>query len=79
MAYGTPRQGEPSGSRHQLASHLQQQFGSDIKIVHGAADGHFGSFGNEKRFAFTFTFPRFDHALAALGQLEFGRAEEFTP
>ncbi len=79
MAYGTLRPGEPSGSREQLVSHLQQQFAADIKIVHGAADGHFGSFGSEKRLAFTFSFLRFDHALATLGRLEFGRTEEFTP
>ena len=79
MAYGTLRAGEPSGSRQQLVSHLQQQFGAAIKIVHGAALGHFGLFGSEKRVAFTFTFPRFDQALATLGRLEFGRTDEFTP
>ena len=79
MAFGTLRPGEPSGSRQQLVSHLQQQFGADIKIVYGAADGHYGNFGSEKRLAFTFTFPRFDQALATLGRLEFGRTEEFTP
>jgi hypothetical protein len=79
MAYGTLRPGEPSSSRPQLVSHLQQQFGADIKIVHGAADGHFGNFGSEKLLSFTFTFPRFDAALATLGRLEFGRTEDFTP
>jgi hypothetical protein len=79
MAYGTLRPGEPSGSRQQLVGHLQERFGADIKILHGAADGHFGNFGSEKRLAFTFTFPRFDTALATLGRLEFGQAEEFTP
>jgi hypothetical protein len=79
MAYGTLRRGEPSGSHQQLVSHLQQQFGADIKVVYGTADGHFGAFGSEKHLAFTFTFPRFDQALAALGRLEFGHAEEFTP
>ena len=79
MAYGTLRPGEPSGSRQQLVGHWQQQFGADIKIVHGAADGHFGNFGSDKRMSFTFTFPHFDQALATLGRLEFGRTEEFTP
>ena len=79
MAYGTGRWGEPSGSREQLVSQLQLRFGGDIKIVHGAADGHFGSFGGEKFLAFTFTFPRFDQALATLGRLEFGAVEEFRP
>jgi hypothetical protein len=79
MAFGTLRQGAPSGSRQRLVSRLHQQFGADIKIVHGAVDGHFGLFGSEKRIAFTFTFPRFDQALATLGRLEFGHTEEFTP
>jgi hypothetical protein len=79
MAFGTLRPGAPSSPRQRLVSRLQQQFGADIKIVHGAANGHFGLFGSEKRLAFTFTFPRFDHALATLARLEFGRTEEFTP
>ena len=79
MAFGTLRETQSSGSRQQLVSDLQQQFGADIKIVHGATDGHFGSFGNKNRLAFTFTFPHFDRALAALGRLEFGLTEELTP
>ena len=76
MAFGTFPIDEPSGSRQQLVSHLRQQFGIDIKIVHGAADGHFGNFGNDRRIRYTFTFPGFNAALTTLGNLEFGQTEE---
>ena len=76
MAFGTLGPARPSGSRQQLVSHLVQQFGADIKIVHGAADGHFGTFGSRTRLSYTFTFPSFDLALMTLGQLEFGQTEE---
>ncbi len=66
-------------SRTELVRHMQQRFGGDIKIVHGAADGHFGSFGSEKRLAYTFTFPQFGTALATLARLEFGQSEELLP
>jgi hypothetical protein len=77
MAFGTLRAEQHSPtSRSELVSHLQQQFGKDIRIVHGAADGHFGSFGSATRISYSFTFPRFDSALATLGRLEFGQTEE---
>ena len=76
MAFGTLGPARTSGSRQQLVSHLVQQFGADIKIVHGAADGHFGTFGSRTRLSYTFTFPSFDLALTTLGQLEFGQTEE---
>src|SRR5438034_3713735 len=80
MAFGTLRAAQPSPmSRTELVSHMQQRFGSDIKIVHGAADGHFGLFGGDTRLSYTFTFPRFDAALATLGRLEFGHTEELMP
>lgn len=80
MAFGTLRAAEnlPT-SRSELVSHLQQRFASDIRIVHGAAYGHFGLFGGDKRFSYTFTFPRFDTALATLVRLEFGQTEELRP
>ena len=80
MAFGTLRAAERSPTAPaELVSHIQQRFGSDIKIVHGAADGHFGTFGSEKRLAYTFTFPHFDTALTTLGRLEFGQTEELRP
>jgi hypothetical protein len=77
MAFGTLRGAEHLPmSRSELVSHLQQRFSSDIRIVHGVADGHFGLFGGKTRLSYTFTFPRFDAALATLGRLEFGQIEE---
>jgi len=77
MAFGTLRAARHSAtSRTSLVSHLQERFGSDIRIVHGAADGHFGLFGGDTGFSYTFTFPRFDAALAVLGRLEFGQTVE---
>jgi hypothetical protein len=63
-------------SRPELVSELQQRFREEIKIVHGAADGFFGAFGGVAMLSYTFTFPRFDAALATLGRLEFGMTEE---
>jgi hypothetical protein len=80
MAFGTLRavQHSPT-SRAELVIHLQQRLGRDLRIVHGAAEGHFGLFGSDNRISFTFTFPHFDKALTALGQLEFGRTQELLP
>ena len=66
----------PPSPRTSLVSHLQQRFGSEIKMVHGAADGHFGNFGGKTRMSYTFTFTRFDEALAILARLQFGDTEE---
>ena len=80
MAFGTLQAAQHSStSRAQLVAHLQKRFGSDIRIVHGATYGHFGSFGSDKRISYTFTFAHFDKALAALGRLEFGQTEELLP
>jgi hypothetical protein len=77
MAFGTLRSAQHSAtSRTKLVSYMQEQFGSDVRIAHGAADGHFGNFGGDRSIHYTFTFPRFDAALAALGRLEFGQTEE---
>ena len=68
MAFETLRAAQHSPtSRAELVTHLQQRFGSDIKIVHGAADGHFGLYGGDTSWSYTFTFPGFDTALATLG------------
>lgn len=80
LAFGTHNAVKHSPtSRSGLVSQMQQRFGSDIKIIHGAAEGHFGLFGSEKFLNYTFTFPQFDTALAILGRLQFGRTEELQP
>ena len=80
LAHGThPAPSEQPFSRAALVHALQHQFGSDIKIVHGATSGHYGNFGSATRLSFTFSIPRFDAALATLGGLAFGQTEEFRP
>jgi len=77
MAFGTLRWAQPADtSRTNLVNYMQERFGNDIRIAHGAADGHFGNFGGGKSIHLTFSFPRFEAVLAALGRLEFGQTEE---
>ncbi len=78
VAFGThPASPTESGSRASLVHALREQLAGDIKIVHGAADGHHGLFGNERRLSYTFVVPQFDAILGALSRLEFGESEEF--
>lgn len=72
--------GSPASTtgRLSLVQTLREQLASDLKLVHGAAEGHYGLFGSKERIvSFTFLVPRFDHALGALGRLGFGESEEF--
>jgi len=66
-------------SRQALVGQLHKEFGLNVKIVHGAADGHFGNFGSNRRMSWTFTVPQFDQALAVLGHSAFGEVHEFKP
>jgi hypothetical protein len=78
VAFGThPASSTESGSRSSLVHALREQLVGDIKIVHGAADGHHGLFGNERRLSYTFLVPEFDAILGVLSRLEFGGTEEF--
>lgn len=65
-----------SEARRLLVQSLQQQLGHDIKIVHGAANGHHGPFG-KGLCMYTFLVPRFDEVLGKLSELEFGWVAEF--
>lgn len=79
MAFGThPTSLPESGSRSSLVQALREQLASDVKIVHGAADGHYGVFGSETRMSYSFLVPQFDQILGALSRLPFGESEEFT-
>ena len=54
------------------------QLADAIKIVHGAADGHYGLFGSETQIlSYSFLVPQFDRVLGALSRLDFGQSEEF--
>ena len=65
------------GKRSALVEHLSRELSRFAKIVHGAADGHFGLFGSGERKTYSFVLPRFDVILGRLGQTEFGTVEEF--
>jgi hypothetical protein len=78
VAFGThPASSPESGNRSSLIEAMREQLAGDVKIVHGAADGHYGLFGSETRMSYTFLVPMFDRILGVLGRLEFGKAEEF--
>ena len=67
----------PCESRRKLVGALREKLGDKVKAVHGAANGHYGLYGSEKHIlAYTFTFPGFEAALAALARLKFGEIEE---
>lgn len=67
-----------SGSRSSLVHAMLQQLTGDVKILHGATDGHYGLFGSQTRLSYTFLVPQFDRALGALSRLDFGDCEELT-
>ncbi len=77
MAFGTTPAGQESGSRSSLVPALAEVLARDVKIVHGAGEGHYGLFGTrEHSVSFTFLVPEFDQALGALSRLAFGAVEE---
>ena len=79
ITFGTfPKEQPLPSSRLALVDELQSALGSDIKIVHGTANGHIGIFGSSTRMAYTFLVPKFDVALARLGHMEFGKIEEIV-
>lgn len=76
-AFGTlPACSEQSGDRLMLVNALRAELGGDIKLVHGAADGEYGTFGSSTRMAYSFTVPQFDTILGSLSRLQFGEMEE---
>jgi hypothetical protein len=79
VAFGThPASPPQSGGRASLVQALRDMLAGDVKVVHGAADGHHGLFGSDTRLSYTFVVPHFDAILGALSRLQFGESEEFT-
>lgn len=69
VAFGThPVSRTESGSRASLLRALREQLASDVKIVHGAADGQYGLLGNETRMSYSFLVPKFDAMLGNPGK-----------
>ena len=78
VAFGThPAPSPESSSRSLLVPVLREELAGDVKIVYGAADGHYGLFGSKTRMSYTFLVPEFDSILGALSRLHFGQVEEF--
>ena len=78
VAFGTTQHSSPvADKRAALVEHLRRELSNHLKIVHGAADGHFGLVGSGVRISYSFVLPRFDTMLGRLSQLEFGQLEEF--
>jgi hypothetical protein len=78
MAFCThPTSSPSSNDRASLVHAMHEQLGANIKILHGAADGHYGIFGGESRLSYTFLVPHFDRMLAALGRLQFGETKQY--
>ena len=76
-AFGTHPAASPQpGSRSSLVAALHERLAGDIKIVHGAADGHYGLVGSERRTSYSFLVPQFDVILGTLSRLPFGQIEE---
>lgn len=71
---------EPAcASRKKLVKAMHEQLGDKVKVVHGAAHGHYGAFGSEKHIlSYTFTFPEFEAAMSVLARLKFGEVEELV-
>jgi hypothetical protein len=78
IAFGTiPASLRMAGKRASLVEHLGRELSSHVKIIHGAADGHYGNIGSGVRMAYSFVLPRFGAILGALSRLEYGQVEEF--
>ena len=77
VVFGVPPALKPDpGARLRLVQSLRQDLAREIKIVHGAADGHYGIIA-ENPASYTFLVPQFDQVLGKLSQLEFGHVTEF--
>jgi hypothetical protein len=78
LSFGTfPAHGP--GDRAGVVAALLLDLGADVKIVHGAATGHYGTLGGPKRFAYGFIISGFDEALGRLSALKYGDTEEYPP
>ena len=79
VAFGTIQHSSSvAGRRAALVEQLRRELSSHLKIVRGAADGHYGLVGSGVRVSYSFVLPRFDTMLGRLSQIEFGQIEEFV-
>ena len=67
---------ETSATRFTLLEALTKQFGSEIKIVHGAETGYYGNIGGANLLSYGFIIPNFLEALGQLSTISFGEVKE---
>jgi len=61
----------------QICQTLQEGFGSRIRMVYHTTNGHHGKLGSDQSMRYTFTTPTFEHAMATLFSMEYGKIHEF--
>lgn len=64
-------------NRVSLVRKLVQRVGADIKIVHGATPGHYGTLGGPTCFNWSVIIPEFEEIQRALSDLEYGASLAF--
>jgi len=79
IAFGThPAISSAVGQRAALVEQLGKELSDHVKVIHGAAAGHYGQIGSGYRMAYGFLLPHFNAILGRLSSLEFGQIEEFV-
>ena len=79
VCFGTLQVANPQPQdRSGLVAQLIQEYGEDIKLVHGTSWGHYGNLGGPKRMAYSFVLSEFERALGRLCTLQFGQTEEYS-
>jgi hypothetical protein len=76
LSFGTLPQRGP-GDRGGLIAALLLDLAADMKAVHGAGPGWFGTLGGPTRYAYGFILPHLEHALGRLAAMPFGDTEEY--
>lgn len=71
--------GDASEARNALVRAIGDQLRHQVKVVHGSAEGHYGSFGSNGRMSYGFVFQQFELVVATLARLKLGEVEELKP
>jgi len=79
IAFGMhPTSSPTAGKRAALVAQLGRELPGHLKIIYGAAEGHYGLFGTESHMTYGFLLPHFNAMLGKLSRLEFGQTEKFA-
>ena len=80
--FGLPFSEDAEKSNDQRAksvARLVTELGTNIRLVHGAAEGLIGNYGSPQRFHYGPLLPGFARYTTALSALEFGQSAEVRP